>query len=225
MVGQVQPFSQHRKLLSSSLVITQPVTNSCLICLAACAPVLEPVLRNTTFKLQMMSPLLIIWYTTLPLKTDFGNVKTPAETPQIVNFTPILLCLSISPERIMIISTAFFGHLVTLFTFQVKVFFQQLIRQYLCTGLVPKTAPTMIRNVQFEVTVRVMRYQLYLHCVHCLKENRSLNILIKGTITLAQEVRKGRSKKAGAWSEQECRGTTARFDAQLYYSRGSESVS
>ena len=39
-----------------------------------------------------------------------------------------------------------------------------------------------------------------------------------------KEVQKGRSQKAEAWSEQERRGTSVRFNAQLNYSRGPESV-
>ena len=142
------------------LLPNEPVTSSCLISLAASVLVLEPAPQKTTTqptKLPLFPQILSI---TLKLTTDFGNVKMPVETPQIVNFTPTLRFQRISQDPTMTFSTASFGEAVPFLAFQRKVFFQQhgqLVRMFLYpnTGLVLKPAPTLVRhNVQW---VRNMR--------------------------------------------------------------------
>ena len=154
------PFLHPQKLRISFLVITQLVTISCLISLAASVLVLELAPQKTTIQPTRRPPPQKIFSITLKLTTDCGNVKMPVETTQIVNFTPTLRFRRISLIPTMTFSTASFGHPVTLLAFQRKVFFQQhgqLVRMFLYpnTGLVPKPAPTLVRhNVQW---VRNMR--------------------------------------------------------------------
>ena len=144
-------FLHPQKLKISFLVITRLVIISCLISLEVSVLVLEYAPPKPTIQPKLPIAFLQILSITLTLKTDFGNVKMPVETPHIVNFTLTLRFRRTSPNPTMMFSTAFFGQHVTLLAFRRKVFFQQhgkvfLMFPYPSTGLVPKTAQTTVRE-------------------------------------------------------------------------------
>ena len=144
-------FLHPQKLKISFLVITRLVIISCLISLEVSVLVLEYAPPKPTIQPKLPIAFLQILSITLKLTTDFGNVKMPAESMTIVNFTLTLRFRRTSPNPTMMFSTAFFGQHVTLLAFRRKVFFQQhgqLVRMFLYpnTGLVPKPAPTLVRH-------------------------------------------------------------------------------
>ena len=151
--GLNQLFLTLKKFMVSFLGITAPATNSCLTSSKACAPVLARALpQATTQQAKTRRIYPTISSTTLKLITDSGNVKTPVETTQLVDFTPTPPFPNISQDPIMTFSTVSSGGHAAILTFHKRMFIRELgthpeMFQYLFTGPGANTARLMIHPV------------------------------------------------------------------------------